>query len=87
LGEYPIFDPFSWLRFPVYRDNHSSLYLPSLTLLKHFLITEIRLPVSEQGPSPHLHVSDPAPTGPSEHLTSDLGMLMVAAVPDKPKGG
>lgn len=87
LGEYTVFDPFSRLRFPVYTDNHSSLYPRSLTLLKHFLITKIRLPVSEQRPSPHLCVSDPAPTDPSEHLFSDLGMLMVAAVPDKPTGG
>lgn len=85
FGEYPTFDPSSGLWFPVYTDNHSSLYPHSLTLLKHFLITKIRLPVSEQGPSPHLRVSDPAPTDPSEHLTTAL--LMVAAVPDKPTGG
>lgn len=41
----------------------------------------------EPGPSPHLGVSHPARAGPSEHLTSDLGMLMVAAIPDKPTGG
>lgn len=86
LGKYPVFDPFSWLQFPVYTDNHSPLYLHSLTLLKHFLITEIRLRVSEQGPNPRLCASDPALTDPSEHLTSCLGMLMVAAVPDKPRG-
>lgn len=87
LGKYPIFDPFSWLQFPVYTDNHSPLYLHSLTLLKHFLITEIRLRVSEQGPSPRLRVSDPARTDPSEHLTSRLAVLMVAAVPDESTGG
>lgn len=43
--------------------------------------------MSEQGPSPHLRVSDPAPTHLSEHLTSDLGMLMVAAGPDNPTEG
>lgn len=87
MGEYPIFDPFLWLQFPVYTDNHSSLYLHSLALLKHFLIIKIKVPVSEPRPSPHLLISDPALTDPSEHLTSDLGMLMVAAIPDKPTGG
>lgn len=86
-GEHLAFDPFSWLWFPVYTDNHRSLYLHSLTLLKHFLIAVIRLPVSKQGPSPHPSISYLAPTDPSEVLTSDAGLLIVAAIPDKPTGG
>lgn len=86
-GEHLAFDPFSWPRLPVYTDNRRSLDVHSLTLLKHFLIAVIRLPVPQQGPSPHPSISYLAPTDPSEVLTSDAGLLIVAAIPDKPMGG